>query len=60
MTGLPLVAALFTTPSLGASVFGEKWEEAIPLLRLESITTLIGLALTPSYRFCFWLWTHGG
>jgi len=47
LLGVPLVAIIFTCAEpLVRYVFGERWLSAVPLLRLESVTTLIGLALT--------------
>src|SRR5262249_19516313 len=55
MIGLPLVAALLACAEpLTVYVFGgEKWTDGIPLLRLESITTLIGLILSPLVPLLF-------
>src|SRR4029077_20538868 len=54
VVALPLVAALFACAEpLTRYFFGDKWLEAVPLLRLESITTLLGLALTPIVPLLF-------
>jgi O-antigen/teichoic acid export membrane protein len=54
LLGLPLVAALFVCADpLTRYFFGDKWLEAIPLVRLESVTTLFGLALTPIVPLLF-------
>jgi PST family polysaccharide transporter len=45
--GLPMVAALLTCAQpLTAYVLGSKWLEGVVLLRLESVTTLLGIVLT--------------
>jgi O-antigen/teichoic acid export membrane protein len=47
LVGLPMVAALLTCAHpLTEYVLGSKWLEGVVLLRLESITTLLGLVLT--------------
>jgi O-antigen/teichoic acid export membrane protein len=49
LISLPLVTAIFVTARpLTLSFFGESWRDGIPLLRLESVTTLLGAVLTPS------------
>lgn len=54
LLAVPFVAALFVCAEpLTRYFFGEKWLEAVPLLRLESITTLLGLALTPIVPLLF-------
>jgi O-antigen/teichoic acid export membrane protein len=51
---LPLVAALFALAEpLTLEVFGSKWEDGIPLLRLESVTTMLGLGLTTCVPLLF-------
>lgn len=48
LVALPIVAALFVCAQpLTDYVFGPKWHDGIPLLRLESATTIVGLAFTP-------------
>ena len=48
LAGMPLVAILFACAQpLTQYIFGSQWLDGVTLLRLESITTLIGLALTP-------------
>jgi O-antigen/teichoic acid export membrane protein len=52
--GLPLCAALFALAEpLTLEVFGEKWRGGITVLRLESVTTALGLALTASVPLLF-------
>ncbi len=55
LIGMPMAAALLACADpLTQFVFGgEKWVEAIPLLRLESITTALGLILTPMVPLLF-------
>jgi O-antigen/teichoic acid export membrane protein len=54
LLALPAVAAILTCAEpLTRYFFGEKWLEAVPLLRLESVTTLLGLALTPIVPLLF-------
>jgi O-antigen/teichoic acid export membrane protein len=54
MLALPFVTALFVCAEpLTVNFFGDKWLEAVPLLRLESVTTLFGLALTPIVPLLF-------
>jgi O-antigen/teichoic acid export membrane protein len=49
LVSLPLVAAIFATARpLTLSFFGEAWRDGIPLLRLESVTTLLAIAITPA------------
>jgi O-antigen/teichoic acid export membrane protein len=49
LVSLPLIAAIFVTAKpLTLTFFGGAWRDGIPLLRLESVTTLIGTALTPA------------
>jgi O-antigen/teichoic acid export membrane protein len=51
---VPCVAALFSCAEpLTRYFFGDKWLEAVLLLRLESITTFLGLALTPIVPLLF-------
>ena len=68
--GLPIVAALFALAEpLTLEVFGDKWSGGIGLLRLEAITTALGLAttacvpllfLTLPSRFVRWVMVGGG
>ena len=54
LLGVPLVAAILACAEpLTRYFFGDKWLEAVPLLRLESLTTLQGLALTPIVPLLF-------
>jgi len=54
LLALPFVAALFVCAEpLTSFFFGDKWLQAVPLLRLESVTTLLGLALTPIVPLLF-------
>jgi PST family polysaccharide transporter len=49
LVSLPLVAAIFVTAKpFTLTFFGEAWRDGIPLLRLESVTTLIGTGITPA------------
>ena len=46
--GLPVAAALLAAAApLTLEIFGEKWRDGIPVLRLECVTTIIGLAVSP-------------
>ena len=52
--GLPVVAAtLACAEPLTAHVLGSKWLDGVSLLRLESVTTTIGLAFTPILPLLF-------
>jgi O-antigen/teichoic acid export membrane protein len=52
--GLPLVAAtLACAEPLTANVLGTKWLDGVSLLRLESVTTACGIALTPLLPLLF-------
>ncbi len=52
--GLPLVAATFACAQpLTEHVLGTKWLDGVSLLRLESVTTTIGLAFTPILPLLF-------
>jgi O-antigen/teichoic acid export membrane protein len=52
--GLPLVAATIACAEpLTAHVLGRKWLDGVSLLRLESVTTTIGLAFTPILPLLF-------
>ncbi len=54
LISLPLIAALLSLAEpLTLHVLGSKWEDAIPLLRLESVTSLIGVALSPLVPLLF-------
>jgi len=54
VVGLPLVAVLFSLAEpLTLEVFGDKWRGGIDLLRLESVTTALGLAVTTSVPLLF-------
>jgi polysaccharide transporter, PST family len=47
LVGLPMVAVILTCAQpLTAYVLGEKWLDGVVLLRLESVTTLLGIVLT--------------
>jgi PST family polysaccharide transporter len=47
LVGLPMVAAILTCAQpLTAHVLGSKWLDGVILLRLESVTTLLGIVLT--------------
>ena len=47
LIGLPMVAAIFACAHpLTEYVLGSKWLEGVVLLRLESVTTLLGIVLT--------------
>ena len=49
LVSLPLTAAIFVTAKpFTLTFYGEVWRDGIPLLRLESVTTLIGTVLTPA------------
>ena len=51
---LPMAAALLATAEpLTLEVFGEEWRDGIPVLRLECITTIIGLAIAPATPLLF-------
>jgi polysaccharide transporter, PST family len=52
--GLPIVAATIACAQpLTAHVLGTKWLDGVSLLRLESVTTTIGLAFTPILPLLF-------
>ena len=54
LVALPLVAVLFVCAEpLTIQLFGDRWRDAIPLLRIETLVTLVGLAVTPSLPFLF-------
>jgi PST family polysaccharide transporter len=54
LVGLPMVAAILTCAQpLTAYVLGTKWLEGVILLRLESVTTLLGIVLTVVAPFLF-------
>lgn len=45
LIGGPLIAALLVSAGpLTSEVFGEQWLDAVPVLRLESITSILGIA----------------
>ena len=47
LVGGPLLAALIVAAEpLTLEIFGEAWSDGIPLLRLESITSFIGIAIS--------------
>ena len=51
---LPAVAALFACARpITAYFFGAQWLEALPLLRLECITTTLGIVLAPAVPFLY-------
>jgi O-antigen/teichoic acid export membrane protein len=51
---LPMIAVLFVcADQLTRLVFGDEWEDGIPLLRLECVTTVLGVALTPTTALLF-------
>lgn len=48
LVSLPAVAALFAVAGpLTHFFFGSEWDDAVPILRLECVTTVLGLVLTP-------------
>jgi O-antigen/teichoic acid export membrane protein len=52
--GLPIVAATIACAEpLTTHVLGTKWLDGVSLLRLESVTTTIGLAFTPMFPLLF-------
>lgn len=52
--GMPLIAALLVAAEpLTAGIFGSDWIDAVPLLRLESITTVLGIATSSAIPFVF-------
>ena len=52
--GMPLVAGLLVAAGpLTESIFGPEWVDGVPLLRLESITTALGISLTSIVPFLF-------
>ncbi len=54
LIGVPLVAALLVAASpITEHIFGPEWTDGIPLLRLESVTTTIGIASTSIVPFLF-------
>jgi len=54
LIGMPLIAALLVAAGpLTDDIFGSQWSDGIPLLRLESITTALGIASTSVIPFLF-------
>lgn len=54
LIGMPLVAVLLATADpLTRIIFGENWTDGINLLRLQSISAIIGLYLTPLIPLLF-------
>jgi polysaccharide transporter, PST family len=54
LAGIPIVAVLVACAQpLTQYAFGAKWLPAVSLLRLESVTTLLGLGLTPTVPLLF-------
>lgn len=54
LIGLPLVAGLFVSAgAITEHIFGPEWIDGITLLRLESVTTTIGIASTSIVPFLF-------
>ena len=54
LIGVPMIAVLVVAAEpLTDVIFGDVWSEGIPLLRLESITTLAGIALGPLIPLMF-------
>jgi PST family polysaccharide transporter len=54
LVGLPMVAAILVCAQpLTAYVLGSKWLDGVVLLRLESVTTLLGIVLTVVAPFLF-------
>lgn len=52
--GMPLIAALLVAAEpLTEGIFGAQWTDAVPLLRLESITTMLGIATSSALPFAF-------
>jgi O-antigen/teichoic acid export membrane protein len=46
LVALPGAAVLAVLPDRVADAFGDDWTRAVPVLRLESVTTVLGVALT--------------
>jgi O-antigen/teichoic acid export membrane protein len=46
LVALPGAALLAVLPDRVAAAFGDDWSRAVPVLRLESMTTVLGVALT--------------
>jgi O-antigen/teichoic acid export membrane protein len=46
LVALPGAAMLAVLPDRVADAFGDDWTRAVPVLRLESVTTVLGVALT--------------
>jgi O-antigen/teichoic acid export membrane protein len=54
LVGLPITGVMFACAEpMTRYLFGGKWLDAVPLLRLESVTTVVGLALTPVVPLLF-------
>lgn len=54
LIGMPIIAALIATADpLTRIIFGESWIEGITLLRLQSVSAIIGLFLTPIIPLLF-------
>jgi O-antigen/teichoic acid export membrane protein len=50
---LPLVAVIFVCADQLPQVFGDQWEDGVVLVRLECVTTVLGVAITPSIALLF-------
>ena len=50
---LPLVAVIFVLADLLPRVFGDQWSDGVVLVRLECVTTVLGVAITPSVALLF-------
>ncbi len=52
--GMPLITALLVAAGpLTEDIFGPEWTDGIPLLRLESVTTAVGIAASSIVPFLF-------
>lgn len=53
LVSLPLVAVLFVLADRLPSIFGDQWADATVLVRLECVTTVLGVVITPSVALLY-------
>lgn len=54
VVGTPMIVVLLVSAGpFTEYIFGEEWLDAVPLLRLESVTSLLGIALAPLVPLMF-------
>jgi O-antigen/teichoic acid export membrane protein len=49
----PLIAVIFVLADQLPVVFGEQWSDGVVLVRLECVTTVLGVAITPSVALLY-------